>query len=244
MGRPKARYPRTCLECKQLPRAQRRPHKAKGMCEAHHRAWLRTKPECKAVGCRVHIINTSDSRQGYCRKHDHLLLKEPLRTADSIERTLNKFASQLAADIELGCWLWKGRPNPKGYGLISVGNHEWLAHRYAYGAFVGGHLPERTLDHICRRRDCVRPDHLMPMTLKRNVEREHGRKISREGVLADLLLLPGMSAEAMVWAVSRGLPIGRGNPDGSPFMYGLDDAVVEYSSEPASYPQIKQLSKR
>lgn len=245
MARPKDRYPRGCLVCKStLPRSEWRPHKAKGMCETHHRAWLRTKPKCKADGCDGRLVNPSDSRQGYCRKHDHLLLKEPLRTADAIERTLNKFVSQLVADTELGCWLWKGRSNPKDYGLISVGNHEWLAHRYAYGAFVGGHLPERTLDHICRRRDCVRPDHLMPMTLKRNVEREHGGKISREGILADLLLLPSMSAETMAWAASRRLPIGRGTPDGGPFMYGLDGAALAHSTEPADYPAVKALAKR
>lgn len=214
------------------------------MCQAHHRAWLRTKPECKAVGCGGRLIGKTDSRQGYCRKHEHLLLEEPLRTVDAIDRTLNKFVSQLAADIDFGCWLWKGRLNPKGYGLISVGNNEWLAHRYAYGVFVGGHASDHTLDHTCRRRDCVRPDHLMPMTSKQNVAREHAGAISREGVLKDLCLLPSMSAETMAWAVSRGLPVGRGNPDGSPFMYGLDGAAVAHSPEPAIYPAVKALAKR
>lgn len=245
MARPKARYSRGCLVCKStLPRAQWRPHKAKGMCGTHHRAWLRTKPQCKDSGCERRIVSKTDSRMGYCRVHDYLLLKEPIRSADAIERTLNKFVSQLEADVELGCWLWAGRLNPKGYSLITVGNNEWLAHRYAFGAFVGGHQPNQTLDHICRRPECVRPDHLMPMTAKRNVEREHGAKVSRQGILADLLLLPSMSAEAMGWAVGRGLPVGRGNPDGSSFLYGLDGVAVPHSQEPANFPKLKAFSKR
>lgn len=226
-----------------LPRAKWRPHKAKGMCGAHHRAWLRTKPACRADGCGGRIVNKSDSRQGYCRKHDHLLLKEPLRSADAIERTLNLFVSQLIADIQLGCWLWRGRPNPKGYGLISIGNNEWLAHRYAFGFFIGGHEPGLTLDHICRRRDCVRPDHLMPMTLKRNVEREHGTKIPTASILADLAKLPYMPTLVMSWASERGLPVGRGWPDGRPFLYGLDGTAVDHSPNPVVFPKLKELSK-
>lgn len=244
MARPKARYARVCLECLQLPRDQRRPHHARGMCRTHHRAWLRRKPECKADGCGSRLISKTDSRQGYCRKHDHLLLKEPLRTADAITRTLNKFVSQVVPDTDFGCWVWAGRTNDKGYGLISVGNHEWLAHRYSYGVFIGGHAPGHTLDHTCRRRDCVRPDHLMPMTSKRNVDREHGGFISRAGILADLLLLPSMSAETMTWATSRRLSVGRGNPDGSPFMYGLDGEAVAHSPEPTNYPAVKAFAKK
>lgn len=172
-----------------------------------------------------------------------MLLKEPLRTADAMERTMNKFVSQLVADIDLGCWVWRGRLNAKGYSLISVGNHEWLAHRYSFGLFIGGHRSKQTLDHVCRRVECVRPDHLMPMTSKRNIEREHGAKVSRSGILADLMLLPSMSAETMAWAVGRGLPVGRGNPDGSPFMYGLDGERVPYSPEPAKFPALKDFSR-
>lgn len=209
----------------------------------HLRAFNRTKPKCKATGCGVRLISKTDSRQGYCRRHEHLLLKEPLRTVDAIERTLNKFVGQLVADVELGCWVWAGRSNQKGYGLISVGNHEWLAHRYAFGLFVGGHAPKQTLDHVCRRRNCVRPDHLMPMTAKRNVEREHGAEVSKEGILADLTLLPGMSEDTMAWAVAHGLPVGRGNPDGTPFLYGLDGGEVAYSAEPRAFPSLREFNK-
>lgn len=213
------------------------------MCASHHRAWLRTKPACKKAGCGNRLISKTDSRQGHCRLHDHLLLREPFRSADAVERTLNKFASQLKADVELGCWVWAGRLNLKGYSLITVGNNEWLAHRYAFGVFIGGHSPGQTLDHVCRRTECVRPDHLMPMTVKRNIEREHGAKVMRPGILADLLLLPSMSAETMEWAVGRGLPVGRGNPDGSPFMYGLDGTAVPYSAEPSTFPRLKDFTK-
>lgn len=243
MGRPKARYPRECLECRQLPREERRPHKARGMCATHLRAWLRSKPQCAQSQCGVRLVRQSDSRQGYCRWHEHLLLQEPIRTASAIETTLINFERRLVADVELGCWLWGGKPNRKGYGLISVGNHEWLAHRYAFGAFIGGHAPGLTLDHICRRPNCVRPDHLMPMTLKRNIEREHGGAIAEASVLADLALLPWMPIKAFEWARESNLPVGRGEPGESGFMYGLDGEVIQHDPEPASYPRLIDLAK-
>ena len=151
-------------------RPQWKPHKARGMCDTHYRAWKRTLPTCKQEGSTVRRgLKPKDSRQGYCRRHDYLLLKEPYRKADAAEKTSNKFVSQIIGDQENGCWHWVVN---KMYPLINVGNHEWLAHRYSYNSFIGGHEPGLTLDHVCRNALCVRPDHLMPMTLLSNTRKE------------------------------------------------------------------------
>lgn len=258
MARPKDRFGRRCLVCMAtLPRHVKPPaHYANGLCEKHYRQELRKKPQCKASGCGTRL-KTGQSRQGYCRTHEHLLLKEPLRTAEAAARTMDKFLAQITPsrtglDGLFGCWPWTGRRNKvtpapngelrPGYGLISIGNHDWLAHRYSYGIFFGGHRPGLTLDHVCRNSLCVRPDHLMPMTQRRNSELEHKRAIEDpEAVLRDLSKIPQMQLGDMAWAMLKGLPVGRATPGGEPFAYGLDGQPFEHAFGPAAYPAVSEL---
>ncbi|WP_314191274.1 HNH endonuclease [uncultured Arthrobacter sp.] len=232
------------------------PHYANGLCEKHYRQQRRQKPQCKADGCSARL-EAGHSRQGYCRWHEPLLLREPIRTPEAINRTLDKFLSQITPTQEgldglFGCWPWTGRRNkaepglegqPRpGYGLISIGKNEWLSHRFSYGYFVGGHRPGLTLDHVCRNSLCVRPDHLMPMTQRRNSELEHKRVIDNpEAVLHDLSLLPNMQPGVMAWAMLKSLPVGRATAGGDPFNYGLDGEAFEHELGPASYPSVSKL---
>lgn len=65
------------------------------------------------------------------------------------------------------CWLWKGGVTSAGYGLTTVAPRV-LAHRFAYEHQVGP-IPEGLqLDHLCRVRLCVRPDHLEPVDNRTN----------------------------------------------------------------------------
>lgn len=132
-----------------------------------------------------------------------------------------------------------------GYGIISIDNHEWLAHRYSYGLFMGGHGNRLTLDHVCRNTLCVRPDHMMPMTPRRNSELEHRRAAEQpEAVIQDLVSIKQMSLETMLWAMLQGLPIGRAAPGGAPFAYGLDGQPFEHVAGPAGYPSVQQMIRR
>ncbi|WP_214853468.1 hypothetical protein [Arthrobacter sp. ISL-65] len=167
-----------------------------------------------------------------------------MRKQAATERTLDKFVGQIAAETnERGCWLWAGRENTKGYGLISVGNHDWLAHRYSFGWFIGGHGSQLTLDHVCRVRRCVRPDHMMPMTGLRNTELEHRDTEDLVVILADLLKIPNMQPGTMLWATVKRLAVGRAQPGGEPFGYGLDGQTFEHDLGPALYPVAKNLLK-
>lgn len=68
------------------------------------------------------------------------------------------------------CWEWTGGTSPAGYGKAGTR----LAHRLVYEMLVGP-IPEGlTLDHLCRNRVCVNPDHLEPVTLADNVRRGYG----------------------------------------------------------------------
>ena len=75
------------------------------------------------------------------------------------------------------CWLWHGAITPNGYGQFISNTGERQAHRLAY-LFVKGLLPPRPLelDHVCRVRSCVNPEHLEPVTRSENMLRSHAFK--------------------------------------------------------------------
>jgi hypothetical protein len=78
------------------------------------------------------------------------------------------------------CWLWTANLNNSGYGLFWVAgvDDKVPAHRIAYELLIGP-IPEGlTIDHLCRVRACVRPDHLEPVTHRENMLRgKHARKM-------------------------------------------------------------------
>lgn len=58
-----------------------------------------------------------------------------------------------------------------GYGTLRVRGKTTYAHRAIYEN-VNGPVPDgMVLDHLCRNRDCVNPDHLEPVTNKENILR-------------------------------------------------------------------------
>lgn len=61
-----------------------------------------------------------------------------------------------------GCWLWL-RSLVRGYGQCTStfeGKRENVAHRLAYRLLRGPIPVDCELDHLCRQRSCINPDHL------------------------------------------------------------------------------------
>ena len=75
-----------------------------------------------------------------------------------------------------GCWQWLAARNAYGYGVIGIpGTHRTqLVHRLAYETWVGPIPDGLDLDHLCRNRACVRPEHLEPVTRRTNLLRGEG----------------------------------------------------------------------
>src|SRR5690554_6462185 len=69
------------------------------------------------------------------------------------------------------CWLWIGKINNRGYGLFYLDRRMQAAHRAAYQLLVGPIPDGLDLDHTCRVRRCVNPDHLEPVTHRENLLR-------------------------------------------------------------------------
>ncbi len=76
--------------------------------------------------------------------------------------------------IPSGCWDYMGTKGNNGYGCLWHDGHSTFAHRFAYQLFVGP-IPEGLeIDHLCRNRKCVNPDHLETVTKKENLLRGIG----------------------------------------------------------------------
>ena len=74
-----------------------------------------------------------------------------------------------------GCWRWTGSLTKKGYGRFNGGGGRESkilpAHRVSF-QLAGRTIPAGLqLDHLCRNRWCVNPDHLEAVTGKVNMER-------------------------------------------------------------------------
>ncbi len=73
------------------------------------------------------------------------------------------------------CWPWRGSMRKStNYGGFGVGGLIAQAHRVSY-TLTKGSIPEGlTLDHLCRCRPCVNPDHLEAVDLRTNILRGVG----------------------------------------------------------------------
>ena len=86
----------------------------------------------------------------------------------SAERLLCKYRID-----DNGCWSWL-RPGHRGYGGFSMHGRKCAAHRVVYEMMRGPIPAGLELDHLCRNRACVNPDHLEPVPGKVNVLRGNG----------------------------------------------------------------------
>lgn len=74
--------------------------------------------------------------------------------------------------INTDCWLWTGAVNSKGYPSTGNGRgSSMLAHRAAYEALRGPIPDGMTIDHLCRVKLCLNPDHLEVVTRAENSRR-------------------------------------------------------------------------
>ena len=92
-----------------------------------------------------------------------------------VKSLLARFEAKVDKSRPDGCWQWTAATNGRGYGQIWIAPKYMVAHRVAYKLFVGPVPEGLDLDHLCRNRGCVNPEHLEPVTRRENVRRGAGK---------------------------------------------------------------------
>ncbi|MES2211457.1 MAG: HNH endonuclease signature motif containing protein [Chloroflexota bacterium] len=111
-------------------------------------------------------------RRGYCKAHYARAIRigtiKVERERDPVKRLWSYVRKTRS------CWLWTGTVTWRGYGQLYIYGRFQQAHRAVYEE-VRGPIPDGLhLDHLCRNRACVRPDHLEPVTAGENLRRGFG----------------------------------------------------------------------
>lgn len=87
-----------------------------------------------------------------------------------------RFEKYFIPEPNSGCWLWIGGSTRSGYGVFYVGTSRrdrktTTAHRVSYQLNVGEIPDGFDIDHLCRVRCCVNPDHLEAVSRDENLIR-------------------------------------------------------------------------
>lgn len=89
-----------------------------------------------------------------------------------VESLGTRAAARIVTSTPGDCWTWIGKLDRDGYGRLD----RMMAHRFVYEALVGPIETGLDLDHLCRVRDCVNPEHLEPVTRSENNKRKNASK--------------------------------------------------------------------
>ena len=162
---------------KEVPSMQRqcsipdcsRPHQARGFCHAHYNQ--RRGKSWHVALCTIKGCTRQGWARGWCGTHyqrwrvsgNPLAFKRHLSAEEKfwlrVERTET-------------CWNWTGSRS-RGYGAFTpvIRGRRVSVHRWAYEYFVGPIPGGWQIDHLCRVRHCVNPDHLEVVTQRTNILR-------------------------------------------------------------------------
>lgn len=96
-------------------------------------------------------------------------------------------------DPSSGCWLWRGFVDKCGYGksMNSLYPGETLAHRLSWMHHRGLIPSGCEIEHTCKTRNCVNPEHLEAITHQENVARavaEGAYKINHRNARKELCM--------------------------------------------------------
>lgn len=125
--------------------------------------------------CAVEDCDRLAEALGWCPMHYMRYRRhgDPTRVVTTAGMSVaDRFQHLVMVNENGGCWLWQGPLSDGGYGRLYVEKGvEVPAHRWSYEHSVGPIPDGLTIDHLCRVRACVNPDHLEPVTMRVNILR-------------------------------------------------------------------------
>lgn len=104
----------------------------------------------------------SNAKRERCRK-----CEGARRSRLALEQALTNHV----VDPVSGCWICQGAQSDDGYCSITLDGKQMPAHRAVYLVKVGPIPDGYEVDHTCRTRPCIRPDHLEAVPPLVNKER-------------------------------------------------------------------------
>lgn len=105
--------------------------------------------------CAVHYMRTKNGSPMWERKR---IDREPIAVR------FWRFAKKA-----VGCWLWTGARNRKGYGTLAIDRMSVGAHRVSWEIHVGVIPSGLQVLHRCDNPPCTNPDHLFLGTIQDNI---------------------------------------------------------------------------
>src|ERR1700744_3041457 len=133
--------------------------------------------EC-GCGGMTKVARWAEKRYGYARKQHRRFIN------GHANRTHPRSYEVEDRGYKTPCWVWKWHTQ-NGYGLMG-GSRDGVGSRYAHRSMYEKHrgpVPKGLeLDHLCRVRACVNPEHLEPVTHFVNMRRGKSSKLSLQDI--------------------------------------------------------------
>ncbi|GAA2940792.1 HNH endonuclease signature motif containing protein [Glutamicibacter bergerei] len=149
--------------------------KARGWCEMHYKRWsVHGDPNHEVThvdrGCSFDGCERVHKGHGLCDQH---LVQS--KSGKGLTEIVDRFVPDYVRferhyEVTDSCWQWTGAIRKDGYVSFLYRGETMNAHRASFMIHVGEIPPGKEIDHRCRNRSCVNPEHLRIVTTKQNSE--------------------------------------------------------------------------